>query len=149
MSYADELEPWEAWLQDCWVARYTDEGQVSRSIYKTEQLFLAILSRFADPKQKEGTRLRRSHLLTVEDVYLNAPRGAQSGNYVVQVFDPFRASHPLFEKRYSTLRDAELELSVRLFQLDEIAQNFTEDEWDDMARFFDYDSEEWVVRPSE
>lgn len=149
MNHSNDLEAWEAWLEGRWVGSYTDEGRVRRSIYKTEQLFLAILSSFADPRLKESTLLRRSNMLTVDDIYLNKPTGPQNGHYVVQIFDPFRTSRPLFEKLYSTLRDAELELSIRLHQLDEISQKFTEDEWDDMARYFDYDDEEWVVRPSE
>lgn len=147
MDQSEESGPWHVWLEDRWVGRYTDEGHIDRSLYQSKRLFLAILSRFPNQKLKLGTQLDRTNILTIEDVYLNAPNGPRTGNYVVQIFDPFRASMPLFEKRYSTSKDAELELSLRLFQLDEIARNFTDDEWDAMARFFDYDFEVWVVRP--
>lgn len=129
-------------LSDLWIARYTDEGGVHRTLYQSDEEFLGIVARYSLPEEQRA--MPAKNRLTVELAWLNTPAG--DGNYVLTIFDCFRRSEPMLAKRFRASADAEKELVQRFGELDALCAPLTDEAWDGCGKYFDYDLDQFVVR---
>lgn len=139
-------EPWEEWLGECFVCRFRDHGSVERVIYQSQEGFTGVEVMYPHPVMKERINQNGKDYLLLTDVYSSPPSGEDSGNYLAQIYDPLFAGTPMFEKRYRKSADCRLALAVQLYRLGKILSEIPEDAWDGLGKYYDYDTDEWIVR---